>query len=353
MRGCGPGHGACVPWRLDPAGAAPRRLRRLARRQQASNIVRAARRFGLAAKGFRKEPSTLHELPMPCIIHWNFNHFVVLEGIVGDRVYINDPAIGRGGSTWRNWILRSTGVVLAMERTEAFSRWAANRRACVCCCANCAARRRPSACCDRQLRAYWAQHCRCGISKIFVDDILIRHSTSWLGPAADRHGRDRGVARNPDSAAPVTAVEAANQLAVVMISRFLWHVMALTGRVLHPGAMPGILQAAWPQRADCPPALERHSRQRAQLDIDRVLRRRDGDLRRPARCDRRQHVTSERAGIAIHWRAPAGSQPQPRARTGQACCRDGEHRAYHRNPQGRADWRTRHSVNGPEFRQKP
>ena len=61
---------------------------------KASNIVKAARRFGLAAKGFRKEPSTLHELPMPCIIHWNFNHFVVLEGIEGDRVYINDPAIG-------------------------------------------------------------------------------------------------------------------------------------------------------------------------------------------------------------------------------------------------------------------
>src|SRR6266436_6944680 len=62
---------------------------------KASNIVRAARSFGLDAKGFRKEPSTLHELPMPCIIHWNFNHFVVLEGIDRGRAHINDPAIGR------------------------------------------------------------------------------------------------------------------------------------------------------------------------------------------------------------------------------------------------------------------
>src|SRR6476619_8644316 len=37
---------------------------------KASNIVRAARSFGLDARGFRKEPATLHDLPMPCIIHW-------------------------------------------------------------------------------------------------------------------------------------------------------------------------------------------------------------------------------------------------------------------------------------------
>src|ERR1700720_606399 len=78
---------------------------------KASNIVRAARRFGLAAKGFRKELSTLHELPMPCIIHWNFNHFVVLEGIDGDRVSINDPAIGRRILDMSELDLAFTGVV--------------------------------------------------------------------------------------------------------------------------------------------------------------------------------------------------------------------------------------------------
>ena len=114
---------------------------------KASNIVKAARRFGLAAKGFRKEPSTLHELPMPCIIHWNFNHFVVLEGIKGDRVYINDPAIGRRRIDMAELDLAFTGVVLDHGATEAFKKAGQQAaRVCGCCCANCAAQRRRSRC---------------------------------------------------------------------------------------------------------------------------------------------------------------------------------------------------------------
>src|SRR5215472_12493468 len=40
---------------------------------KASNVVRAARRYGLAPKGFSVEPAALQRMQMPCILHWNFN----------------------------------------------------------------------------------------------------------------------------------------------------------------------------------------------------------------------------------------------------------------------------------------
>ena len=59
---------------------------------------------------------------MPCIIHWNFNHFVVLEGIDGNRAYINDPASGRRRIDLAELDLAFTGVVLAFERGEKFEK---------------------------------------------------------------------------------------------------------------------------------------------------------------------------------------------------------------------------------------
>lgn len=87
---------------------------------KASSIVRAARRLGLDAKGFRYEPDQLRPLPMPAIIFANMNHFMVLEGFSRGRVHVNDPAVGPLVLTHDEFDRIYSGVVLTFEPTGDF-----------------------------------------------------------------------------------------------------------------------------------------------------------------------------------------------------------------------------------------
>lgn len=86
----------------------------------AANIMRAAKQQGFECHGYRKEVSYLKEVQTPCIIHWNFNHFVVFEGFKGNVPYVNDPAVGRRKLTEEELDECFTGVVLTFTPAEDF-----------------------------------------------------------------------------------------------------------------------------------------------------------------------------------------------------------------------------------------
>lgn len=86
----------------------------------ARNMLRAAWNYGLKATGYRMEPEKLREIAMPAILHWNFNHFVVLCGFRKNHAVINDPARGRLDVTLEEFDRAFTGIVLRFEKGESF-----------------------------------------------------------------------------------------------------------------------------------------------------------------------------------------------------------------------------------------
>ncbi|MFI4987170.1 MAG: NHLP family bacteriocin export ABC transporter peptidase/permease/ATPase subunit, partial [Alphaproteobacteria bacterium] len=178
--------------------------------------------------GFRKEPATLDELPMPCIIHWNFNHFVVLEGLSAEHAYLNDPAVGRRRVDLAEFNGAFTGVVLAFQPGEDFRRLG-RKPAAFRLMARELSRSKPAV---LLLLVVSFALVVPGIvipafSRIFVDDILIGGSANWLVPLLI------GMAVTALARALITGLQQSlllrleTKLAVTMISRFLWHVLFL------------------------------------------------------------------------------------------------------------------------------
>ena len=174
---------------------------------KASNLLKGARSYGLAARGYRREPSALTDLPLPMVIHWNFNHFVVLEGFRGGQVFLNDPAAGPRVVTATEFDEAFTGVALTFEPARDFAPGGVKRRL-------------TAALRSRLAGSYSALAYVVGaglllvvpglviptFSRLFVDDVLV---TSGLGPGkASVSGHGGGDCRDRLShlaAAPLPA----------------------------------------------------------------------------------------------------------------------------------------------------
>jgi ATP-binding cassette subfamily C protein len=195
---------------------------------KASNIVKAARGYGLQGKGYKKGLEQLQNLRPPYIVFWNFNHFLVVEGFRKQRVYLNDPASGPRTVSLQEFDEGYTGVVLVLEPSLEFKKGG----------------RKPSLILSlwERLQGTTGALIYCVIagfflalvglavpvfSQVFVDEILVQQREQWLRPLL------LGMAITAVLQGWLTLLRLRYlrrmkiKLAVGMSSRFLWHILRL------------------------------------------------------------------------------------------------------------------------------
>ena len=85
------------------------------------NIYLAAKSYGMDVHGYTMELDALKaKATYPCIIHWNFNHFVVLDGFRGGKAVLNDPARGLVKVSMEEFDRSFTGIVMTFSPGEGF-----------------------------------------------------------------------------------------------------------------------------------------------------------------------------------------------------------------------------------------
>jgi ATP-binding cassette subfamily C protein len=195
---------------------------------KASNMLKAARNYGLQAKGFKKELKQLQDLRPPYIVFWNFNHFLVVEGFRKQSVYLNDPATGPRTVSLQEFDEGYTGVVLVIEPGTEFKKGG----------------RKPS-----MILSLWSRlqgaagalvYCVIAgffltivglavpvFSQVFVDDILVEQRLHWLRPLL----LVMAIATVLQGWLTLLRLRYLRRLkiklAVGMSSRFLWHILRL------------------------------------------------------------------------------------------------------------------------------
>ena len=195
---------------------------------KASNILKAARRFGMKAAGYKKELTDLESIPLPFIIFWNFNHFLVVEGFKKDRVFLNDPASGKKTVTVEEFNYSFTGIVLKIEPGPEFKKGGKPRSV------SDALSTRLS---GSKLALIFVMLVGLGLvlpglvipvfTRVFVDHILIGQMRDWVRPlivAMVITAIFRGFLTWLQQRY-LTRLE--TKLALTMSSKFFWHVLRL------------------------------------------------------------------------------------------------------------------------------
>ncbi|MGO4339805.1 peptidase domain-containing ABC transporter [Labrys sp. KB_33_2] len=86
------------------------------------DLLQVASRIGLGGRALRCELNELSKLRVPCILHWEFKHFVVLRKVKGDRAWLYDPANGVRVMSLKEISPLFTGVAIEFSPTTGFDR---------------------------------------------------------------------------------------------------------------------------------------------------------------------------------------------------------------------------------------
>ncbi len=195
----------------------------------ASNILSAAKQYGLEGKGFKvSELSGLKTLELPFIVFWNFNHFLVVEGFSKTQVYLNDPATGPRSVDLETFDMSFTGVLLTLKPGATFQKGGAK---------------------PNLLRSLWSRlresrgvlaYCifagfllvvpnivTPAFTQVFIDEVLVANRGDWLRPLL------LGMVLMASLEGVLTLLQLKFlrlmkvKLSMVMSSQFIWHILRL------------------------------------------------------------------------------------------------------------------------------
>lgn len=88
----------------------------------AYGVATACDSYGLDCDGYSLTLDELKEQPLPCVVYWGFNHFIVLEKIKGKKYYINDPSVGHITVGEADFKRLYTGVILQIKPNASFKK---------------------------------------------------------------------------------------------------------------------------------------------------------------------------------------------------------------------------------------
>lgn len=195
---------------------------------KASNILKAARQYGLEAKGFQKEPESIKTMTMPVIVHWEFSHFLVVEGYEKGKFYLFDPASGRRVVSEEEFSESFTGITLVFSPGENFVKEGKKTGAVE------AILKRIKG--SEKALLYIVL---VGIalvlpglavpvfSQIFVDDILLGNNDSWLFPLLFGMALTAGLRGILTWLQQHYLLKLETKIAITTSAKFLWHLLHL------------------------------------------------------------------------------------------------------------------------------